>query len=683
MTPEGVDRSPLGAHRVARWAGRWWTFPAVVAIAFCVLVGADLNGSSLSVLAADRSSSGLIAGTPRSIRTDEFYIRTPLAISSARQGFPSQVWIGLTSTDQAAIAHGGPTLEWSTLLKPQDWGYVLLGPSRGLAFSWWWSFAISLLGAYWLIWHVTRRPAVAAALAVAATFTPYAAWWTAPAPSLFLGYAALAGAAIVAGLRSSTSRQALAFAGVAGLAGAAFALALYPPWQVTLAWIVGAATLGLALDHRAGLRRVVLVGGVAAVVGGALTGAWFLEHRGAVSATLATAYPGQRVYHAGDASFAVLVDAPLNFWMTGRAGASLGQDGRGGPYANLSESASSWFAGPLFLLLVVGAASLVVRERRRRSALPTTGPASGAEDGPAADATTWTLALTSGAMLLLLAWSFLPLPDAVGAITLLQRAEPARTGLAIGRGQIVLVASAAQIVRRPAAWTLRWLAVATVAAVALTGWVVGALPWNPAFVSLRLALLSGAILAVLLGLSMVPRHAAWGSAALAIYALASWAPVNPLQRGIGPLVDQPLPVAIHALAAGDENRRVVVFGGYGIVAQVRAAGMASLSGLTVYPDPGLMSRLVPAQRDLWNNYAQYRWRPAPAGAAARIVQVKGTAMDLVIDPCDPILIDAAAPGWVVSDTPLVAPCLMGVTTVAGTSGTTLSIYRYVSAPGST
>jgi hypothetical protein len=664
-----------------RWMKGWWTFPLLVSLIFATLVGADLNGSSLAILADERPAPSLIAGRPRSIRSDEFYLRTPLAVSSARQGFPRELWIGLARTEQGATAHGGPALEWPILIKPQDWGYVLLGPSRGLAFSWWWSFAMSLLGTYWLLGLVTGRPLIAAGLSVAATFTPYAGWWTSPAPSLFLGYAALGGAAVVAGLRASLSGRAIAFALFAGVLGGALVVALYPPWQVTLAWAVAAITLGLAVDSRVSLRRFVLVAGVSVLVAGALTGAWLLEHRAAISAIASTFYPGQRVYHAGNASLAVLLDAPLNFWMTGSAGLSLGDDGRGGPYANLSENASTWLSVPLIGLLALGAGAIVLRRLQPSVAADADqGDEVGVADGP----TKWTLILTLAATLLLLAWSLMPMPDWFGTVTLLERVQPSRTGLALGFAQIVLVAAAIRVRQRPAVWSIPWLMVASVATGALTVWAASQLPWDSALVPAVGVLISGAVLGLLLSLASVPRLAAWAGMALALYAFASWARVNPLQQGIAPLIDDPLPATMHDLAATPSgNDRVVVFGGYDVVADVRGAGLESISGTTLYPDTDLMTRLVPAQRNLWNNYSQYRWRPAPEGTAARIVMIKGTALDLVIDPCDPVLLGAVDPGWVVSEAELEARCLTQVTQAPGRRGATFYIYRYTTQAGLT
>jgi hypothetical protein len=136
---------------------------------------------------------------------------------------------------------------------------------------------------------------------------------------------------------------------------------------------------------------------------------------------------------------------------------------------------------------------------------------------------------------------------------------------------------------------------------------------------------------------------------------------------------------LRSLTAGTDNPRVEVFGDFPTIAKVRIAGLQSLSGTTLYPDAELMARLTPSQEVLWNNYAQYLWSPLPSGSPAAITQVKGTQMNLDIDPCDPVLLVDAHPGWVVSDRPLDASCLTEVHTVQTNGGDEFRIYR-VSGP---
>lgn len=647
---------------------RWGLFPVIVLLAFCALVGLDLNGSSIAAISPTPQADGLVAGTPREIRSDEYALRTPNALSSVEQGLPTTAWIGLAEIDQAVAAGGGPTLDWGTLFKPQDWGYVLLGGSRGLAVIWWSSFAFSLWGAFALFGVLTRRPVLSAGLAVAATFTPYSGWWF--APSLTLGYAALAAAALLGAWLVRRRSVAVALAVAAGLIGAAFALTLYPPWQVSLVWVIVALGIGFALDRRIPWIRFFATAGLALGIAGTIAVVWALQHSAATQAIAGTYYPGQRKTVAGVGALEVLLGAPLNFWMTGDAGATLGADGRVGPYSNLSESASSWFPLPLVLLLMVGAVMLLVRRVAQRG----TARADVVSGERSQRDPVWMMVCVSAATLLLLAWTLLPLPEWVGTITQLQRVQPSRTALALGFAALILVALASTVRLRPAAWRWPWLLLAVLATVATTVWAAQQLPWNTALVSLRLVAVSGLLLAVLFAAVMDGRRAAAASVLLGLYAFVSWAPINPVQQGVGPYSNDPFVQAISAETAEGRNPRVMVFGDFVVVARVRAAGLQSISGTTPYPDAELMGALTPTQEELWNNYAQYAWMPAPAGSPAVIERITGSLLSLSIDPCDAVIAEQVDPAWAVADQALDAECLTPVSTLRDAEGRELYLY---------
>lgn len=671
-------QSTVAALR-SRAVWRWIAFPVAVLIAFLVLVGLNLNGSSIAILSTDRP--GLVAGTPRPIRSDEWVIQTPVAVSSVAQDFPASPWIGLTPTDQAATAHGGPTTDWTEIFKPQDWGYLLLGASHGLAVSWWWSYVVSLWGCFALFALLTRRPLLSSLLAVGLTFTPYAGWWSAPAPALFLGYAAMTAACLMAAWTVRRRWLGVACAVAAGMFAVALALALYPPWQVSLGWVLAAVCVGHALDARVGWRRFFASVGIGVAVAAVVAGAWFVQNHAAIQAQADTLYPGHRISAAGDGSLGVLVDAPLNFWLTHSTGATLGLGGRIGPAANLSEAASSWLPLPVLAVLGLGIVELLARRLLARSARrPTEAPD---RDPVAETAPLWTLGLVAAVFALLLCWTVLPVPAFVGKITQLQRVEPVRTPLALGFAAVILIAAATRVrSRRPTAWHWAVLMLAVVLTAVMTVWSAGRLPWDDDAVSRVLVVVSGlAIGAGFAGL-LRSRAVALGAAlALAAYAVLSWLPINPLQHGIEPIAKDQLVRKLHSVTKGAENRRVAVFASmpdnFLVVAKVRAAGLQSLTGTTFYPNAPLMQALVPAQERLWNNYAQFRWIDAPPGTAPSIKQVHGTAMQLTIPVCDPVLLAKARPGWVVSETRLSAGCLASVG-VSKSRGKPMWIYHVVS-----
>lgn len=644
---------------------RWLIFPLLALAAFAVLVSLHLSGSSIA--AADPQHHGLISGTPRAIRSDEFQLSTPLALGSAVQHFPSHQWIGLTDVDVAATALGVPASDWTEVVKPQDWGYFAFGSAAGLAAAWWWPYLICALGAYALLGLLLRRPLLAAALSTALTLTPYAGWWN--GPGLQIGFGCLTAAALLASWRARRTRSAVVLTLAAAYSGACFALALYPPWQVATAWILLAVVAGTYLDTRPPVARALWTTMAAAVTAGLVAGLWALSHRAAIAAQAATLYPGHRISSAGEGTLTQLMTAPLNFWLSGPAGRTL--HAGNGP-SNLSEAASAWL--PLPVLAVV-ACWAVVRLRVRA-----TNPTDPTIDGAAAHPPhRWTSVALVAAMSLLLAWSLLPLPHIVGSLTELSRVQGARVPMVLSLGGILVLALSTDRSSRPP----RWVPGALVVAVAATAWLTvevrDHLPWTASKAPLLLVVASALVLASVMSALLGGRRTQNIAAVLlALYAFGSWRMINPVEHGVRAVTDSAVGRELNALGI-PVGSRVTVFAdpssSFRLVAQVRASGYQSLSGMTPYPNANLMEALAPTQRSRWNNYAQYIWADGPAGSGATITGLHGTKMLLTIDPCAPALLAAAKPVVAVTDHPVTAACLSPIAQI--TQGKqTLRFFRY-------
>jgi hypothetical protein len=418
---------------------------------------------------------------------------------------------------------------------------------------------------------------------------------------------------------------------------------------------------------------VSLVGGAAAASALAPLGVWYVQNRDAIAAISQTGYPGGRRAEAGQAWLSNLLDAPLNPWLSGHAGSTLkpapGATGYGS-FVNLSEASSSWFpAGVLVAVLVIVGAALL-RDRREPS---TDDDGRGGAPGEApVVATFW---CTTAATALIMAWAVLPLPTFVGRLTQLDQVPSYRTPLALSLCSVLLAALAGEMLRRRRLG--RWPVVLLVAGVVVTGaatvWSATKLQWDQDLVSLPLALLSGLVLGAGFALIASGRWRTAAAALLAAYCAVSWALVNPLYSGLGPLQDDALVQAMGRVESQDPGTVVAVYGDYRLGALVAASGAQNLSGSTYYPDPDVMHRLAPAQEALWNNYASYRWVARPGQDPATIRQVHGTTMDLLINPCAPETLSLGMT-WTVSLEPIDASCLRPVDTV--NSQALGRVYRY-------
>lgn len=655
----------LHLARLTTWrriVGSVALFPIIVTALFVMLVAADINGSSIGILHAGKHDPALLTGTPRGIRADEYAITTPLAISDARQGFPTDPLVGMTETEQTAIPHGAPTKQWSEVFKPHDWGYLVLGPARGLAVHWWLPVLLALLGIYWLLLSLGFDALTSAALSVATTMTPYNAWWTAPSSVVVVGYATLAAAACCRAVSATTSAARAAYGAAAGAATTALVLTLYPPWVLSVGLVAAAVVVGYAFDARPRLRALVLpVAGFLVVLVPSLTG-WYLQNRGAIKAITATYYPGHRLSKAGEASFAYMLDAPLNPLFAGSAGGSLRTTGVRAA-TNLSETSAGWLPLPLLLAGFIALVVLVVRRRPAQTV--------DAEERSAVVAGPWTAAAVTVVLVVLGCWAILPLPDWTGSL-FLDRVKGTRVPEALALAGVLLLAIVGS--RRPgrpnrlvaAGW-----ATAAVATVVLTVWSARQIPWDqaraPLFTVVVLALLV-AVPFALIGSGWFPRV---GAAVLAVFAFWSWALVNPLYHGLGPLSTDTLTKAMRSLPGVHTGDRVEVFGKSRTIALVRAAGLQVASGVTFYPNVAIMESLAPNQPHYWNNYIVYTWVPDPA-APVPIHQIHGTSMELHVSPCDPRILTLGIK-WAVADRELHGSCLDPVDVVHSRAG---NFYRY-------
>lgn len=658
----------------AREVARWLLFPCLITVVFAILVGLNINGSSLSALLPADQATGVL-GEPRPIRSDEFALKTSIAVSSDLQGLPAQQWIGLTLTDQVATSHGGPTLQWSTLFVPQHWGYVFLDAEHGMAFSWWMPYLVALFGCFLLFGLVTRRIALAAGLATVAAFTPYMGWWSSPAPGLILGLGALAAFICVASWRARSIWTAALCSIAAGFSATAFVLVLYPGWQVSLLWVLLPLMVGLIVDWRLSWIRVLWTTVLALAISGTLLAVWFVQNLEAISATSATYYPGHRQSTAGEGSLTMLLSAPLNWWLSGRAGATLGVDPTRPP-TNLSEIASVWVSFPLMALIIVGLA-LSIAHRRRIGKLQVAHSIF-SKAGDKRHDPIWALLSTCIAGVLLTLWALAPLPGWVGAATLLERTPASRVPLALGLVMLLQIALVSTFKRRPAVWTWPWLLAAALATGASAVWSWAHMSWDRSLSSPVVVLISGLTVGILLASIMKNSRAPLAAILLATFGLASFLLINPFQRGFGALEDEPIVKKLSSLPAHQQNSRIEVFGDYYTVALVRYAGFQSLSGTTFYPTVDFMEELLPDQESSWNNYAQYLWSPAKPGDKAVIREIQGTMKSLTIDPCDPLLLDYADPGWAISKEQLSAySCLREIDRFTSLSGENYWLYERV------
>jgi len=556
---------------------------ALLAALFAVLVALRIHGFSISAwhsLLDGSPVKEVLLGAPRLIRSDDWVAHLPLAFAQGAHHPPFPLVNTLIGSGQSALLPIElPVWHPLVLFRPTVWGFFL-GNDTGMAWMWW--SRVLGLAALWfaLLRRVSRgrRELAAAGVAILLGSPLFQFWSFNAAP-----HAAALGAMVLSTLsllRATRPAAIWASAAALGAAGAWFALATYPPYQVTLAWLYPALVLGFWLEdperravRRHGGTRVLALAVAGLFVLGVL-GLFVWEAQGAIEAMRGTVYPGLRTSTGGDRPFWTLVTANFatGFWAS-----------KWGPLANVCEAASPWMLAPIVMLL------WVVRVARKRSHLDR-------------------LALLLLAyQAVLVVYAVFGFPEWLAHATGLSFAPGTRCAVGIALADVALLLRFLACAP-PALGTERWLALGLALAWAgllglLSIPLAQTLPEAQPGVLFVLAALNGVL--VFLALSLRRRSLAPWLLAAASFATTAW--FNPLVvGGFSYLTDNPLSQRILEIDQNTPGGSTwVAFGSQTEGNLFRAIGVHSVNGLQPVPQLALWQRLDPEgrERGTYNRYA--------------------------------------------------------------------------------
>jgi len=560
------------------------------ALLFVVLVGLGIHGYSISAwreVIDGSPAEEILIGEPQQIRSDDWNAILPMAMAQVAHRPPYPVVnsnIGLGHN--MLVPYPMPVRHPLTLFRPDTWGFFL-GNDIGMAWLWW-SRLLGLFVVWTLVFQIVTggRTDLSLLGGLALVASPFFQFWCfRPAP-----VAIFAGIAFLAALRVAFSRrrvEILLWGAALGWAGAAFALALYPPFQIPLAYLIALLFAAIMWEHRSRLRLREYLGTrcFAVLVAGASIGlaAWLLlaDAGEAIERMRQTVFPGHRATAGGGRTFWELIGPNL---LLSRQVA----DWR--PLVNVCEAASFWIASPAVL------AAAAWQSWKGKSGI-------GAVE----------LAL-SLLLLLMVVHGVVGLPPWLARASLLDLVPGHRSIIALGLVDLLLFsrllarnkrrdgASVVATTTAAAAWVLLLAVASTRLAATLPDFRLG--------FGLVLALVNGAAvwIAARGGSGRLPL------AAVAIGSLLASAGFNPVVRGGSTyLVENPLSQKILEIDREHGGDSVwIAFGSPYVPNLFRVLGVRAVNGLHPVPQFELWERFDPAgrHRRTYNRYANIEFYPA-------------------------------------------------------------------------
>lgn len=336
-----------------------WVYPAVLLLGLAFFTALKISGTSAGMYhqllyGINSSDPNLIYGSPKAVRADEWQGATPLTVGQAANDYP-KVNAQLGSGRDLGLVVETPYRHWSTVFKPQNWPFFVMGFEHAFAMKWWLPLFLLLVSSYFFVLKLfPGRRWLAVFFSLSVGLSPFLLWWYQTSAVAGMAYGFMLLILIrrilenepIARIRNTKAATALTVGALAFIL-TCFALLLYPPFQISIAVVVLFYGLGYVAgklvrepkNRTALLKRLALLA-VGAAVAGIISFVFINGNKAPIDAISGSLYPGKRVTRSGDLQPLRLVHGYLM---------PLQQDGVV-LFRNLSESSTFITLLPFLLL---------------------------------------------------------------------------------------------------------------------------------------------------------------------------------------------------------------------------------------------------------------------------------------------------------------------------------------------
>jgi len=564
-------------RQILHFAYNYRYYLALLILVTCVLF--EISGSSIDCLGrffdSNTGGTGILFGTPRFIRSDEFAVNTPFMFSQFYNYSGAYPYFSDTirgaSTD-TFIINALPSWDIATMFRPFLWGYLILGPIKGLSFFWVGRLLALLLVSFELAMVYTNKDKwLSLAAAVLIAFAPIVQWFFSVSlvEMLIFGQGALL--CLYHYLRAEYPLLKVCLPLLFSWCLGACILTLYPAWQVPLLYVFAALLIYLILENKKHFKKNLKVDILAWVLCSLLLIAslyhvWTMSS-GTIETALGTAYPGNRIEFGGGGFTSLFRYGASIFFPL--SDASL----------NACESAGFFDFFPLGTILSVYA--MLTARKADRMLLP--------------------LLI---AQVILMAYCVFGLPEPLARITLLSFTTTNRIMVIIGFvNLLLLIRTLHLLVLTPSPKRALFISAilalfVTLGSMATTGNYLG----TSTGIALLVTLLIGFMLALLAYRDNYKKL-------FVLYVIlilgASGGLVNPVQRGADVIYESNLVKAIQRVTTNDSDALWLVESGYPITNLPLVVGAPTINSTNTYPNLERWRLLDPngLYEDLYNRYA--------------------------------------------------------------------------------
>lgn len=288
-----------------KWLDKLYDYRYVIAgiiLVICMIF--QINGSSIGCwdgVTGYNSDTGLLAGTSRAIRSDEWAVSTPMALAQKANNynyFNSNIRGGYNS--DMFIVYGQPVKDVSIIFRICHIGYILFGSSVGLSFYWCARFLALFLASFEFLMLITnKKKSLSFIGAVMIVFSPTIQWWYATNSLMEMIISAEVGLVLFDKYsKSENFKLKTLYMLVIAICVGTFVLTFYPAWMIPIAYIFVPFLIWIIIENRKNIhitKKDIIAFILIVLIFAGLMARILMKSWDTIMATLNTVYPGKRV----------------------------------------------------------------------------------------------------------------------------------------------------------------------------------------------------------------------------------------------------------------------------------------------------------------------------------------------------------------------------------------------------
>lgn len=546
---------------------------SVCVIVFTLLQYSGSSNGILSNLVLEPEKNNMLLGVNRSIRSDEYALETPLAVSQKNNNYNynNELLRGIT-TDVFSIVHA-PVKDILSIGKLYNFGYFFLSSGMALAFYWNLRFFVLILVSYELCSIITNKnKGISVVATIIIVFSGAVQWNYSNAFVDILIFGQLALVLLDKFMNSDKFKiKLLCLIGIT-LSAISYIFTFYPAYMVALGYVFLALAIWIIIKNRKNvkinLKDIISIAGCIAVII-ILCFRYLNLSSNTLDIVYNTSYPGERT-ETGGGALPYLFSYLYNFLL---------------PYMEIGDNCSLASIISLFPIPMIMAILYMYKKEKHISFLLPLSIVGVLE----------TVFCISG------------FPEIISKITLFNYTLVERVAVAVGFANFyLLIYMLANIqenfVNIKSAIRISLILICVVAFVPLPTAIS-----NRGYMSLFAALLCLYTFAFLNNGDL--RYRKVLLTFLVIFSLIGGLLVNPITKGVYAVTDTDFAKSIQKIVAEDEDALWITTDNIMVLANYAVAnGAKTLNSTNIYPNANIFKTVLgkeksEEQKDIWNRYA--------------------------------------------------------------------------------